>query len=67
MDFKMEYFFIPQRSYQDQKYEAVFPLCKLGKPPFQKMCLYYSAIKKEQNFAICSGTDGLGGHYAKVK
>ena len=26
---------------------------------------YYSAIKKEQNNAICSNTDGLGAHYAK--
>ena len=26
---------------------------------------YYSAIKKEWNFAICSNMDGLGGHYAK--
>ena len=26
---------------------------------------YYSAIKKEQNFAICKNMDGLGGHYAK--
>ena len=26
---------------------------------------YYSAIKKEWNFAICSNIDGLGGHYAK--
>ena len=26
---------------------------------------YYSAIKKEQNFAICSNMDGLGGHYVK--
>lgn len=34
MDFKMEYFFIPQRSYQGQKYEAAFPLFKLGEPPF---------------------------------
>ena len=23
--------------------------------------------KKEWNFAICSNTDGLGGHYAKLK
>ena len=26
---------------------------------------YYSAIKKEWDFAICSNMDGLGGHYAK--
>ena len=26
---------------------------------------YHSAIKKEQDFAICSNMDGLGGHYAK--
>ena len=26
---------------------------------------YYSAIKEEWNFAICSNMDGLGGHYAK--
>ena len=26
---------------------------------------YYSAIKKEWNFAICSNMDGLEGHYAK--
>ena len=26
---------------------------------------YYWAITKEENFAICSNTDGLGGHYAK--
>ena len=25
----------------------------------------YSAIKREWNVAICSNTDGLGGHYAK--
>ena len=26
---------------------------------------YYSAIKKEWNFAICSNVDGPWGHYAK--
>ena len=26
---------------------------------------YYSALKKERNFAICSNMDGFGGHYAK--
>ena len=26
---------------------------------------YYSAVKKEWNFAICSNMDRLGGHYAK--
>ena len=26
---------------------------------------YYSAIKKELNFAICNDRDGLGEHYAK--
>ena len=26
---------------------------------------YYSAIKKERNFAICRDMDGFGGHYAK--
>ena len=26
---------------------------------------YHSAIKKNENFAICSNVDGLGGHYAK--
>ena len=26
---------------------------------------YALSIKKEQNFALCSNTDGLGGHYAK--
>ena len=26
---------------------------------------YYSAIKKELNFSICSNMDGHGGHYAK--
>ena len=26
---------------------------------------YYSAIKMNENFAICSNMDGLGGHYAK--
>ena len=26
---------------------------------------YYSVIKKEWHFAICSNMDGLGGHYAK--
>ena len=25
---------------------------------------YYSAIKKEWNFVICSNMDGLGGYYA---
>ena len=24
---------------------------------------YYSAIKKNENFAICISEDGLGGHY----
>ena len=26
---------------------------------------YYSAIKKEWNFAICNNMDGLGGYFAK--
>ena len=26
---------------------------------------YYSAIKKEGNFALCNNMDGLGGHFAK--
>ena len=26
---------------------------------------YYSAIKKNENFAIHSNMDGVGGHYAK--
>ena len=26
---------------------------------------YYSAIKKNENFAICSNIDRLGGYYAK--
>ena len=26
---------------------------------------YYSAIKKEQDFAICNNMDGLEGYYAK--
>ena len=26
---------------------------------------YYSAIKNNENFAISSNMDGLGGHYAK--
>ena len=26
---------------------------------------YYSAIKKNEIFAICSNMDGLGEHYAK--
>ena len=26
---------------------------------------YYSVIKKNKNFVICSNMDGLGGHYAK--
>ena len=26
---------------------------------------YYLAIKKEQNIAICSNVDGLGGKYTK--
>ena len=26
---------------------------------------YYSAIKKEWNFAICNNMDGLGGYHAK--
>ena len=25
---------------------------------------YYSAIKKNENFAICNNMDGLGGYYA---
>ena len=29
------------------------------------MLEYYSAIKKEQNFAISSNMDRHGGHYAK--
>lgn len=27
----------------------------------------YSALKKEENPAICNDTDGPGGHYAKWK
>ena len=26
---------------------------------------YYSVIKKEQSFALCSNVDQLGGYYAK--
>ena len=26
---------------------------------------YYSAIKKNENFAICSNMNGLGGYYAR--
>ena len=26
---------------------------------------YYSAVKKEWNFAICNNMDGFGGYYAK--
>ena len=26
---------------------------------------YYSAIRNNENFAICSGMDGLAGHYMK--
>ena len=26
---------------------------------------YYSAIRKNENFAICSGMDGFAGHYTK--
>ena len=32
------------------------------------VCIYNGillSLKKEQNLAICSNTDGLGGHYAK--
>ena len=27
---------------------------------------YYTAIEKNENFAICGNTDGLGGHYVKL-
>ena len=59
---------------------ALFTITKIWKQPkrpsidewIKKMWFIYtmeyyssSSIKKEQNFAICSNMDGLGGHYAK--
>ena len=57
---------------------ALFTIAKIWKQPkcpstdewIKKMwCIYtteyYSAIKKEHSFAICSNMDGLGRHYAK--
>ena len=57
---------------------ALFTITKIWKQPkcpstdewIKKMWYiykmeYYSAIKKELNFAICNNRGGLGGHYAK--
>ena len=65
--------FIPPGSLPDPGFEPVSPMSPalagrfftVEPPGNPYIFIYYSAIKKNENFAICKNMDGLRGYYAK--
>ena len=62
--------FIPPGSLSDPGFEPVSPALAgrfftVEPPGNPYIFIYYLAIKRNENFAICKNMDGLRGYYAK--